>query len=67
MSTPTATADGWTGWYRRTPRALWRLWCRASTEGECERQLLDSAPAGDKLVLRSGRDPNQDERARLRR
>ena len=63
MDAPTTTAAGWAGWYRRSPRSPWRLWCRAGSEAECEKKLLDTAPAGDKLVRPDdGRDPNQDRR-----
>jgi hypothetical protein len=63
---PSAVQQGesWSGWYRRTPRAQWRLFCRAATEQAVWAILLRHAPSGDKLIRLGDANPNRDARPR---
>jgi hypothetical protein len=59
MTSP--TQQTWTGWHRARG-GPWRAVATADTEAACWDRLLAVKEAGDKLVMRSGKHP--DDRAR---
>jgi hypothetical protein len=55
----TNTAARRVGWHRPDHRSPWRMASEAATDDEAFNRLLNAVAGGDKVVLRSGDDPNE--------